>query len=78
MDSTLIAGVESEEGRATRELLKARVATRRALGEIRKTSRELRTKTGEANARIGTPAEHSPVAANPTMPHLPPASPLWA
>jgi hypothetical protein len=58
---------------ATRGLLKAQVATLKALGEVKNTSRVLLERIGEARAH-GLP-RHS-LAANRTMPRLPRAIPF--
>ncbi len=70
---TMIAGVDSEKARATRELFKAQDATRQALGQVQETSRELRERIDEARAhglgRYSYAADHA-------MPRLPPAASL--
>jgi hypothetical protein len=76
MVATIIASVEGERARAAREFLRAQVATSQALGSVRQTCRELQGYIDEANAHAA-PGGHPHPAPDPTMPRLPPASPLW-
>jgi hypothetical protein len=75
--ATINPNVGVEQARATRELLRAQIATNEALSSVTETCRELHEHVEEAQARAGPRGPRYPTP-DPATPRLPPASPLWA
>jgi hypothetical protein len=78
-DMKAVKRVRATEARAARELDRAELATREAIGELKETSRELTERIEEARAHIGVSAEDGEatrILVDPFKPRLPLAASL--